>query len=341
GGMTLGFYQEPQFSLSNPNRIYGAVTGTNNRTVGQYDFQTRTYTPIVDMDTIVSGLANTYLGVVMTGGTTQENMVVLFGGESQDNHFLLMWSPIDNLGARKILNTVTSTINGVATNITLNIHLHSTMIDKSGRYVVFVTRASDTAAPRSAPPIYVWDTNTDVITPITSAMLGNGHSIAGYGIWINQDCCTTTTWDGLQWQFRYLSDPQRTSDLVNPVLLPKEIFIADHQTWNNSRPDALVPVISSTYRMNTDPWRAWDDEIIAVDTANGGGGITYRFAHHRSDARSDTDPTVTNFWYQPIANVSPDGRYVIFTSNWEKTLGNDVADGTFREDVFLVQLTPR
>jgi len=34
-----------------------------------------------------------------------------------------------------------------------------------------------------------------------------------------------------------------------------------------------------------------------------------------------------------------DGRFVIFTTNWEKTLGKDAAEGTFRQDVFMVQLT--
>jgi hypothetical protein len=123
-------------------------------------------------------------------------------------------------------------------------------------------------------------------------------------------------------------------------MLPKEISIADHTTWNNARPDALVPVISSTYRYgnNTDPWRAWDDEIIALEMVNGGTGTVWRFAHHRSDVGSDADPTAPYFWYEPIANVSPDGKWVLFTSNWEKTLGRDAAEGTARQDVFLVQL---
>jgi len=103
-----------------------------------------------------------------------------------------------------------------------------------------------------------------------------------------------------------------------------------------------VPVISSTYRYgnNTTPWRAWDDEIIAIDTREG-GGMVYRFAHHRSNAASDTDPTTTYYWYQPIANVSPDGQWVIFTSNWEKTLGTDSREGISGQDVFVVHLTPQ
>jgi hypothetical protein len=156
------------------------------------------------------------------------------------------------------------------------------------------------------------------------------------------DCCTSSSWDAAQWQFRDLSSLSQTSDLIAPVQAVKEVYLADHSTWNNAQPATLVPVISSTYRVGTNPapWRAWDDEIIAVDTANGGGGNVWRFAHHRSDVASDTNPAAPYFWYEPIANVSPDGKWVVFTSNWEKTLGTDSSEGTSRQDVFLVQLTP-
>jgi hypothetical protein len=103
------------------------------------------------------------------------------------------------------------------------------------------------------------------------------------------------------------------------------VYLAGHTTWGNARPDTLVPIISSTYRYgnNPTPWRAWDDEILAFSTADGGSGaIVYRFAY-RSNVTSDTDPTSTYYWYQPIANGSPSGQWVIFTSNWEKTLGTE------------------
>jgi hypothetical protein len=48
-----------------------------------------------------------------------------------------------------------------------------------------------------------------------------------------------------------------------------------------------------------------------------------------------------SFWYQPRPNVSPDGRWALFTSNWEKTLGTEAtADPTTRarQDVFVVEL---
>lgn len=343
GGLTLGFYVEPQFSLVNPKVIYGAVSGSNNRTIGQYDFSTGTYATVVDLDTVVGGLAGTYVGGFMTGGTPSENLMTFFGGFSQDNHYLALWSPIGNPAGRKLLNSVNSTINGTPTGPVLNFHLHSAQIDKSGRFVFLYPTAVDLGSPRYAAQVYLWDTASDSVTAVTSSMRPGGHDAAGYGYWINQDCCTSSSWDAAQWQFRTLATPTQTTDLISPVLATKEIYLADHTTWNNAQPSTLVPVVSSTYRYgdNTTAWRAWDDEIIGIDTTGGIGGIVYRFAHHRSSVGSDANPAQPYFWYEPIANVSPNGKWVLFTSNWEKTLGRDASEGTFRQDVFVVQLTPQ
>jgi hypothetical protein len=349
GGLTLRFYVEPQFSLINPNVIYGVASGGNSRTIAQYDFSTGVYTPIVDLDTVLNGLQGTYVGGVMSGGTTDEKLVTFFGGPGQDSHFYLMWAPFGNLGARKILNTHASTINGAPTNVTLNFNIHAVSVDKSGRFVFVYPTGVDTGAPRYAAPVYLWDTQNNSIVPLTNGSNGSinvhpgGHDAAGYGYSVNQDCCASSSWDAMQWEFRSLTDPLRHTDLISPVLSPKEIYAADHTTWNNARPDAMVPVISSTYRLptSTTAWRAWDDEIIGIDTTGGIGGVVYRFAHHRSNVASDTNPSQPYFWYQPVANVSPNGLFVLFTSNWEKTLGKDAADGTARQDVFVVRLTPQ
>jgi hypothetical protein len=346
GGLTLGFYVEPQFSLVNPNLIYGAVSGGNYRTISQYDFQTGAYLPLINLDTIVGGLSG-YVGGVMSGGTPTENLIVFFGGGSQDSHYYALWTPVGNLGGRKLLNTAASTINGTPTNITLNFRLHSAQIDRSGRFVFLYPNSIDLGAPRYASQVYVWDTASDTVTAITSgardggaAMRPYGHDASGYGTWVNMDCCTNSTWDAGQWQFRPLTSLTQISDLIAPVQAVKEVYLSDHSTWNNAQPGALVPVISSTYRVGNyaEPWRAWDDEIIGIETANGGGGNVWRFAHHRSNVASDNNPAAPYFWYEPIANVSPNGRWVIFTSNWEKTLGTDSSEGTFRQDVFLVKL---
>lgn len=68
----------------------------------------------------------------------------------------------------------------------------------------------------------------------------------------------------------------------------------------------------------------------------------WRLAHHRSGVANDVDPSRIYFWYTPRPYVSPDGRWVLLTSNWEKTLGADTAPeagGGFRQDVFLLRAT--
>jgi len=335
GGLTLTFYIEPQFSMTNPDLIFGAG-GSNGRTILSYDFGTKTYSTIVNLDTLVPGLSG-YVGAVNTGGVPSETLLTFFGGGSQDQHFLALLKPL-NGGPSKLMNTVTSTINGVPTATTLNFHIHGMQIDRSGRYVFIYPTGADLAAPRSASQVYLWDTATDNVTAM-GGMLPAGHDAAGFGVWINQDCCTSSAWDAAQWQYRSLANPSSTRDMISPVLPVKEIYMADHTTWNNAQPDRDVPVISSTYRYgnNTAPWRAWDDEIIGIDPSS---GTVYRFGHHRSNIGSDSNPAAPYFWYEPIANISPDGRWVLFTTNWEKTLGTDAAEGTARQDVFMVGLTP-
>jgi len=233
------------------------------------------------------------------------------------------------------------------TSVSLHFSIHHAAIDRSGRYVLLYPRSSDLAPPRGAAQVYVWDTQTNTTTalPLVDARSG-GHDAFGYGVAVNQDCCSSTTWDAAQWQIRSLNAPLTTKDLISPVLSPKEVYLADHPTWNNASPDALVPFVTATYRYgaNDAPWRPWDEEIVAVETDGGGRGAeVYRFAHHRSDVRSDLTPSETSFWYLPRPNVSRDGRWVLFTSNWEKTLGIDPAGAPgerARQDVFLLRLNP-
>ena len=75
-------------------------------------------------------------------------------------------------------------------------------------------------------------------------------------------------------------------------------------------------------------------EIIAVSTD--GSGRIWRFAHHRSAINSGTSMQGGgDFWSTPRGNISQDGRYFLFDSNWEDTLGADPKGG-YRKDVFIV-----
>jgi hypothetical protein len=344
GGLVLNFYIEPGFSYVDDAVIYGSVAGGNLHTIDQYNFSTGSYTRILDLETIVSGLSGTYIGGISSSAGASERIMVMFGGSSQDRHHLVLVFDRDNPANRLLLDSHANRINGQPTAIPMNFSLHHVAIDRSGRYVMLYTTWADQSGTRKAPQSVVWDTQTGVLTELPVATLPYGHDAFGYGVSVNQDCCVNTTWDAAQWQFRNLSTPTTTRDLLPIVLTPKEIYFEDHTTWNNARADALVPVISGTFRYGTSgaAWRALDDEIIAIQTDLPGQDPTiWRFAHHRSNPANDNDPAYPSFWYEPRPNVSADGRWVLFTSNWEKTLGTaaDAEPGTGkRQDVFLVQL---
>jgi hypothetical protein len=349
GGMTLRFFNEPTFSYVTPGVAYGTYSGSgaNLRSVDAYDFETGLYSSLLNLDTLAPSLAGTYTGGVDASAGPVEKLIAFFGGTSQDLHFYLVVFDRNDPAQRHVVDTVASTVDGAATNIPLNFKIHAAAIDRSGQYVTIYPTGADLQAPRSAAPAYVWDTrgNTFTATPLVEAIAG-GHDAYGFGYRVNQDCCTTTTWDAAQWQFRSLATPLVTSDLVTPVLLPKEVYLADHPSWHNAQPDRLVPFIDANYRYgtNTTAWRAWDEEIFAVQTDGAGSGaLVWRFGHHRSAVANDLDASRIAFWYTPRANVSPDGQWALFTSNWEKTLGTDPGgeSGTgARQDVFLIELAP-
>jgi hypothetical protein len=348
GGLTLSFYIEPQFSFVSDSLIYGSYTGPggNLHTIDQYDFSTSSYTRILDLETLAAGLAGTYIGGLGSSAGPNERLMAFFGGSSQDRHHYLVVFDKANPANRLLVDTHASTVNGVASSIPLNFSLHSAAIDQSGRYLMLYPTAADHASARKAPQSVLWDTQANTFTELGVSARPYGHDTFGYGMYVNQDCCTSSTYDAAQWQFRSLSSPFETRDLIANVLTPKVVYMAEHATWNNARPDRLMPFISGLYRYGTETTapRAWDGEIVAVqtDAPAGADATVWRFAHHRSDVTSDLDAARTSFWYMPRPNVSPDGRWVLFTSNWEKTLGIDPTGepgSGARQDVFLVKLT--
>jgi hypothetical protein len=281
-------------------------------------------TDLLDLDAIGLDLGGdddatrTYVGGIIT---QDWDLVVFFGGTGQDKHMYVGQLPIGATAFAQLYDT--RTIGG-------GFLLHSVAAARSRQFL--------TLYPTGAKPhqTIVIDTIMGTFTPVTISP--GGHDACSYGSWVNADS-GTEAWDAAQWQLRLLAALDNRSDLIAPVLTPKVVYLSEHSTWNNAASDRALPVISSTFRFNNEsaPWRALDDEVIAIETE--GPSTVYRFCHHRSDSRDESNSASTYFWYQPIANVSPCGRFALFTSNWEKTLGADPADaGRSRQDVFLVQL---
>jgi hypothetical protein len=339
GGLVVNSQTEPQFSFVSPNILYVSRQDSTYDwpIIRQFDFSTGAYTDLLNLGEVAPIAHSTYTGGLSSSAGATERVMAFFGGAAQDQHYLVAVFAANNPRSLVVLDTTnsTTTVNDqrTNTNIPLGFHLHHAFLDKSGQYVILETTAVDRGSPNYSAPLYVWDTiaNTFTALPETGGLSG-GHYATGFGTLVNQDCCTSTSWDAAQWQFRPLATPNANHDLVT-VLTPQETYSGDHPSWNNAQPTALVPFVTAFYRTpsETAPWRPWDDEIVAVQTDGSAANATvWRFAHHRT--------SIVSFWDMPRANVSQDGRFAIFTSNWEKTLGTDPGSGP-REDVFLVELT--
>jgi hypothetical protein len=342
GNAALPFGREPgHWDDSNPNVIYGVGTAANHHTIVKVDVTNIpwTTTTFLDLDTIRGGLSDTYVGALHVANG---HMAISYGGFSQEEHRYHVWFPINNIAARKEIDTVT--LDGMD-EFDSKFSTHSAQLDMSGRHWNMVRTGSVVDGRPVAPySNYFWDTTLETVTPCREH--SGGHEVLGWNARINADCLGA--FDAIQW----ILTPDLTAvndnriELVTPLVLPQEIFAAEHSSWHNDAAGPHQPFISAIYRyydgpLNIDPtndvpWRCYDGEIVMVDTTAAGGTIR-RLCHHRTRVDPDTTTAPFTFHYTPRANIDPTGRYVIYTSNMDKSLGDDegVAD-THRVDVFVL-----
>jgi len=111
-----------------------------------------------------------------------------------------------------------------------------------------------------------------------------------------------------------------------------------HISWNNADANDSNPACLSTYRRDNPNTPGappnvigpWENEILCVETDRKDSKV-WRFAHTYSTAQN-------GFWSSPRGNVSQDGRFYMFTSDWEDQLGRVPGKLLYRTDVFIVEL---
>jgi len=310
---------EPSFSLVDPFVIYGGQHLSTSHKIRAWRLDTNTVTDVLDFESAYPTLPlrDTYIGGVLLADG--DILATHFGGKGIDQHVFVHHSRAGLLDVRG-----------------RGWFIHAISIDRTGRWVLVYPavdpntgRLPGCPGPTCVAQVWIWDTQTRGLAPMTEHPAG--HGAMGYGQFVNQDCCTSGTWDASQWQIRNLATPTQTRDLIPAVLTPQHVYDSEHTNWRAARQDANVPIVSASYRFGDGlsqawyPWRAWDEEIIAI--ATDGSGNVWRFAHHQSLACTSAG---CDFWSEPMLNCAPDGRHCAFTSNWGHAGG--------RQDIFLVEL---
>ncbi|GIK16098.1 MAG: hypothetical protein BroJett003_10620 [Planctomycetota bacterium] len=185
--------------------------------------------------------------------------------------------------------------------------LDEVQIDKSGRYLVIKTGGAGDGAIQ----VRVLDVETGAVAELTDGPpdYAPGHGDCGFGTIIGYD-----NWLN-RLRSRRLSDPHSRKTVFNlGDDWTQDIHVSllgDDPAW----------MLLSLYTQSADcdvPAGLFRDEILLMRTD--GSEEVRRLAHHRS--------CVGEYWDSPRANLSRDGRFAAFTSNW---------GGADRRDVFILR----
>jgi hypothetical protein len=169
-----------------------------------------------------------------------------------------------------------------------------------------------------------------------------GHDTIGAGKWINGGGTIGRGGYGFGYVLR---DPDDLSNQSKYVFVgqPPASFghymtaTGEHVSWHNAGLNPIAPPVSMRYGPPASPPLWVEGEIYA--TAIDGSGTVYRFCKHRGLPASGA---VEDAWAWVVcAQVSNDGRWVLFASSWDGMLGASASKDfgvSARLDAFILDL---
>ncbi len=334
GMPNVSWIGEPQFSYSQPNILYGV---TSHRPMFQrYNLSTNRASDVHDPSKCVK-LKSSDAGHAVSVSADDQRMAMVVGPEQDTDYLVYVY---DRAKGCRWYNTQTGEIGGqwgIKGNVSIpdRYDIHDARMNKSGRFVE-IRRSGDSvsgvAPPPNPTPSFVWNVDTMEVAPCGPKGC-KGHHALGYSHLLNP----SEQEHPMDLWIRPLNQLDATSPLIK--LLPAIQGWYDlHLSWNNVNADDSAPACLSTYRRDNPnaPGAApkvlgpWENEILCVET-DGKDSKVWRFAHTYSTAQN-------GFWSSPRGNVSQDGRFYMFTSDWEDQLGQVPGTSLYRTDVFIVEL---
>jgi hypothetical protein len=311
GAAPLSWRAEAEFSHTDPDVVYG-ITDGHHPQFQAYNLAKQRLTTIHDPAKCVK-LGGDFWGLDISISGDDNRLLGVFGPRQDEDMFVYVYDR--KLGCRWY-NTSTGEVGGAwgpAGPVSLPEHflIHNARMSLSGDFVVI-------SGPPDGPVI--WELETQRIAMCKCG----GHWVLGYSHFINQSGIL----DDMNLLVRPLRDLTRSTQLITPLPKEKEWGFDSHWSWNDAGHEDVVPVCGSVYGGGTRESRAWDEEIVCIET-DGHSSTVWRFAHHFSTAQN-------GFWSTPRGNVSQDGRFYLFSSDWQNRLGLD--GKAHRVDAFIVEL---
>jgi hypothetical protein len=329
-GLLLPLRPGSAFSFVDPDLIYG-TTNKAPLTITDYRLSTATSTTVIDTTTcatqppLIPGANHSVVSDDDITLSTDDNRVVISEGGSQSgaHPFVVVYDK--QLGCRWY-NTETGQIGGqwgAIGNVSIpdRYLIRHTGISGNGQYIRIQVNNFG---------FYVWDLET---ANVVACAENAGMFCAGYGTVGNKTYINAAgKIDQMNTMIRPLDDLGAYTQLVYPLEPPYHFGQAKHYAWSTGHFDDSSPVCASTYNAAGFPLidAPYDGEIFCIET-DGLSSTVWRFAHNRALWIGP------NFNTQPLGNLSPDGHWFLFTSNWDGLLGNDPT-GKPRSDVWIVKL---
>lgn len=284
------------WSSSDPDILYGVTFYGSPQKLWAYDASTQTYSEVHDFS---SDLASGEYLWQMT--MSEDNTTFAFTIKSQSRNdpvgYLVYKKPPTN---QILLKVADSTINEVS-------------LDKTGRYLVVPLETPDAQGRVSL--IRDLQTNTTDGLVDGSPDYAMGHGDFGHAISVG--------WD--HYNNRYLRRSLATPHQFTEALDIGSYWQSSHLSLSGASDDWSLSGFYGGYELLNGNG-LFQRELVLIKND---GTKFRRLLHHRSFF--ETTQGVYNYWAAPRPNLSRDGGYVAFSSNW---------GGSSREDLFVARITP-
>jgi hypothetical protein len=318
---------EPQFSFRQTNILYGM--NRPEPVFQQYDTSSGRVSDVNDPSKCVK-LGSRDSGHAVTVSADDNRFMTALGPQQDENYLLYIY---DRTQGCRWYNTQTGEIGGQwgpkgTISVPDRFLLHNARLAKSGKFVYMTRGGGGTVGHRWV----VWEIDSMNVGVCSGGcpghhVLGYSHIVGGSGM-----IHPLNVW------MRPLDHLENYTPIISGLEPYKGTWFESHFSWNNVGVDDSAPVCFSTYQpANPDTPGApllvtgpWENEIDCAET-DGKASKVWRFAHTYSTARN-------GFWSSPRGNVSQDGRFFMFTSDWEDQLGKAPNSDKYRTDVFIVEL---